>query len=49
MIHPDTYHANIEEKSFADALAEGGGRVQYVHLSESDRGVPGSANVPRRA
>jgi D-psicose/D-tagatose/L-ribulose 3-epimerase len=45
MIHLDTYHANIEEKSFADALADGGGLVRYVHLSESDRGVPGSGNV----
>jgi D-psicose/D-tagatose/L-ribulose 3-epimerase len=45
MIHLDTYHANIEEKSFADALTDGGGRVAYVHLSESDRGVPGSGNV----
>jgi D-psicose/D-tagatose/L-ribulose 3-epimerase len=49
MIHLDTYHANIEEKSFADALAEGGGRVRYVHLSESDRGVPGSGNVHWRS
>jgi D-psicose/D-tagatose/L-ribulose 3-epimerase len=45
MIHLDTYHANIEEKSFANALADGRGRVRYVHLSESDRGVPGSGNV----
>jgi D-psicose/D-tagatose/L-ribulose 3-epimerase len=45
MIHLDTYHTNIEEKSFGAALAAGGGRVHYVHLSESDRGVPGSANV----
>jgi D-psicose/D-tagatose/L-ribulose 3-epimerase len=49
MIHLDTYHANIEEKSFADALAEGGGRVKYVHLSESDRGVPGSGNIHWRS
>ena len=49
MIHLDTYHANIEEKSFADALADGGGLVAYVHLSESDRGVPGSGNVHWRA
>ncbi len=49
MIHLDTYHANIEEKSFADALADGGGRVRYVHLSESDRGVPGSGNVHWRS
>ena len=48
MIHLDTYHCNIEEKSFAAALADGGGRVRYVHLSESDRGVPGSGNVDWR-
>ncbi|MGD0187201.1 MAG: sugar phosphate isomerase/epimerase [Roseiarcus sp.] len=45
MIHLDTYHCNIEEKNFGAALADGGGRVRYVHLSESDRGVPGSGNV----
>jgi D-psicose/D-tagatose/L-ribulose 3-epimerase len=45
MIHLDTYHANIEEKGFEAALADGGGKVRYVHLSESDRGVPGSGNV----
>jgi D-psicose/D-tagatose/L-ribulose 3-epimerase len=49
MIHLDTYHANIEEKSFADALADGCGLVAYVHLSESDRGVPGSGNVHWRS
>ncbi len=48
MIHLDTYHTNIEEKSFAAALADGAGRVGYVHLSESDRGVPGSGNVDWR-
>lgn len=45
MIHLDTYHANIEEKGFAAALADGAGAVRYVHLSESDRGVPGSGNI----
>lgn len=45
MIHLDTYHTNIEEKSFTEALTEGAGKVRYVHLSESDRGVPGSGNV----
>lgn len=45
MIHIDTYHANIEEKGFAAALADGEGLVRYVHLSESDRGVPGSGNI----
>ena len=33
---------------FAAALADGAGRVRYVHLSESDRGVPGSGNVDCR-
>ncbi len=45
MIHLDTYHCNIEEKNFGAALADGAGLVRYVHLSESDRGVPGSGNV----
>ncbi len=45
MIHLDTYHANIEEKGFEAALADGAGKVRYVHLSESDRGVPGSGNI----
>jgi D-psicose/D-tagatose/L-ribulose 3-epimerase len=49
MIHLDTYHMNIEEKSVAAALADGGGKVRYVHLSESDRGVPGSGNIDWRA
>ena len=48
MIHLDTYHCNIEEKNFAAALADGGDRVRYVHLSESDRGVPGSGNIDWR-
>jgi D-psicose/D-tagatose/L-ribulose 3-epimerase len=45
MIHLDTYHANIEEKGFEAAFKDGAGKVRYVHLSESDRGVPGSGNV----
>jgi hypothetical protein len=45
IVHLDTYHCNIEEKYFGAALAAGGGLVRYVHLSESDRGVPGSGNV----
>jgi D-psicose/D-tagatose/L-ribulose 3-epimerase len=48
MIHLDTYHCNIEEKNCAAALADGGERVRYVHLSESDRGVPGSGNIDWR-
>ena len=45
MIHLDTYHCNIEEKSIDAALKAGKGRVKYFHLSESDRGLPGSGTV----
>jgi len=45
MLHLDTYHTNIEEKGFDAALSDARGHCRYVHLSESDRGVPGSGNV----
>ncbi|MCB1969630.1 MAG: sugar phosphate isomerase/epimerase [Geminicoccaceae bacterium] len=45
MIHLDTYHMNIEEKGMADGIRTAGRHLKYIHLSESDRGVPGSANV----
>jgi D-psicose/D-tagatose/L-ribulose 3-epimerase len=38
-------HASIEKRNFSAALADGRGHVRHVHLSESDCGVPGSANV----
>jgi D-psicose/D-tagatose/L-ribulose 3-epimerase len=44
----DTFHANIEEKSMAGAIAEIGPRLTHVHLSENDRGVPGSGHIPFR-
>ncbi|MFM9105865.1 MAG: TIM barrel protein, partial [Chloroflexota bacterium] len=45
-IHADTYHMNIEEPNFRDPLvACGGGKLGCIHLSESDRGVPGQGNV----
>ena len=44
-VHLDTYHMNIEEKGFAPAIAEIGRHCRYIHLSESDRGVPGTGNV----
>lgn len=45
IIHLDTYHVNIEEKGFATAFRNAGKHCTYVHLSESDRGVPGTGNV----
>jgi len=44
-LHLDTYHMNIEEKGFKDPILKAGSRLQYIHLSESDRGIPGSGNV----
>jgi D-psicose/D-tagatose/L-ribulose 3-epimerase len=44
-IHLDTYHMNIEEKGFYDPIVATGPRMQYVHLSESDWGTPGTGNV----
>lgn len=45
MIHLDTYHMNIEEKGFRAGIVKAGPLLQYIHLSESDRGVPGTGTV----
>jgi D-psicose/D-tagatose/L-ribulose 3-epimerase len=44
-VHLDTYHMNIEEKGFYYPIVATGSRMQYIHLSESDRGTPGTGNV----
>jgi len=44
-IHADTYHMNIEEPGFSGPLEQAAGRLGCIHLSESDRGVPGHGNV----
>ena len=44
-VHLDTYHMNIEEKGFYDPIVAAGPKLQYIHLSESDRGTPGTGNV----
>src|SRR5207237_2719242 len=41
----DTFHANIEEKSVGAAVAALGDRMIHVHISESDRGTPGTGMV----
>jgi D-psicose/D-tagatose/L-ribulose 3-epimerase len=43
--HLDTYHMNIEEKGFYEPILSLGPRLRYLHLSESDRGTPGTGNV----
>jgi len=36
---------NVEEKGFRDPVLRLGERPRYVHLSESDRGTPGTGDV----
>ena len=41
-IHLDTYHMNIEEKGAGNGILAARDYLKYIHLSESDRGVPGA-------
>lgn len=45
-IHFDTYHANIEEKSFKQAIKLAGKLLFHVHACENDRGTPGTGHIP---
>ena len=44
-VHIDTFHANIEEKNTAAAIRAAGPNLGHFHISESDRGVPGTGQV----
>jgi D-psicose/D-tagatose/L-ribulose 3-epimerase len=44
-IHLDTYHMNIEEKSFYQATKMAGKELIHYHLCENDRGIPGTGLV----
>ncbi|MEY4923837.1 MAG: hypothetical protein RL598_356 [Verrucomicrobiota bacterium] len=41
----DTHHANMEEKTFPDAIRTIAPVLKHVHLSENDRGTPGSGHI----
>ncbi|WP_339838062.1 sugar phosphate isomerase/epimerase family protein [uncultured Maribacter sp.] len=41
----DTHHSNIEEKSQSQALKTIAPYLKHVHISENDRGTPGSGQV----
>ena len=45
-VQVDTFHGNIEEKDTAAAIRAASGYVGHFHASESDRGVPGTGQVP---
>lgn len=42
----DTFHANIEEKNIAEACRASARHLKHVHISENDRGIPGTGHVP---
>ena len=41
----DTHHANMEEKKLGLAIERIAPRLGHVHISENDRGTPGSGHV----
>ncbi|SRR6266566_4784978 len=41
----DTFHANLEEKDPPKALAEAARHVIHIHISENDRGTPGTGHI----
>ncbi|MEO0562040.1 MAG: sugar phosphate isomerase/epimerase family protein [Chloroflexota bacterium] len=44
-LHADTYHMNIEENGFHDAIVNTADVLDYIHMSESHRGLVGSGTV----
>ena len=44
-IHLDTYHMNFEEKGIGAGFRAASNRCAYIHLSESDRGIPGTVTI----
>jgi D-psicose/D-tagatose/L-ribulose 3-epimerase len=45
VVHLDVYHANIEESSIAQAVADCGDHLGYVHVGESHRGYLGTGSA----
>jgi len=44
-VHYDTFHAHIEEESATSAIEACTHRLFHVHVSENDRGTPGTGQV----
>jgi D-psicose/D-tagatose/L-ribulose 3-epimerase len=44
-LHLDTYHMNIEENGFTEAVEETGDQLGYVHIGESHRGYLGTGTI----
>ncbi len=47
-VHFDTFHANIEEKDLAKSLRSIAKVLGHVHISENDRGIPGTGHTDWR-
>ena len=45
-VHLDTFHMNIEEADFAQAILACGDKLAHMHLVDSNRGAPGMGHVP---
>ncbi|MFK7602335.1 sugar phosphate isomerase/epimerase family protein [Deinococcus sp. SM5_A1] len=44
-VHADTYHMNIEETDLRQALDRVAGKLNFIHMSESHRGLVGTGTV----
>lgn len=42
----DTFHMNIEEADFSEAIESCGNELVHMHLVDSNRGAPGMGHVP---
>ena len=42
----DSFHMNIEEDSFRDAILTAGSKLGHFHIGEANRKVPGSGRLP---
>lgn len=45
----DTFHANIEEKDPIGIIAPNIDIINHIHISEHDRGTPGTGHIPMAA
>ena len=41
----DTFHMNIEEKSFYNSIKIANKKIFHMHVNENDRGTPGSGHI----
>ena len=44
-VHLDTFHMNIEESNFYDPILNCGKLLKHMHITESNRGMPGEGTV----